>query len=305
MTRTALGIIGLVALTAGACTDTVSGQAPVGGDEPSVAEQERYARRLHLDLTAAVPTDADQAAVIDRLATDGNSAATRMAIADELIDSDAFGEAFVSELENAVFAGGTLEDQYQFYCGVIRSNSAYPDCNACAPNADPCAACDCYMLTELLSERADLRTAAADIASGARTTGEIDRAYGGSQIFRFTTGNPATAVTVLFENFLGRPAEPEELLNGANMVQGALLGETFPAGLLFHRHGSNYADLVDIVFSDEAYREAVVTKVFERYLGRTPTPAELIHFTNEIDAAEPDARPIIRAVVSSREYFEQ
>jgi hypothetical protein len=78
-----------------------------------------------------------------------------------------------------------------------------------------------------------------------------------------------------------------------------------PAGLLFHRHGANYADLVDIIFASEVYREAAVDAVFLRYLGRGATPEELAFFAGDLDQVSPDVRPVMRAVLSSREYFTQ
>jgi hypothetical protein len=75
--------------------------------------------------------------------------------------------------------------------------------------------------------------------------------------------------------------------------------------VLFHRHGSSTADLVDILFESENYREAVVDRAFARYLGRAATPAEMAHFAAQLDDTDPDARGVIEAVVSSREYFAQ
>jgi hypothetical protein len=86
------------------------------------------------------------------------------------------------------------------------------------------------------------------------------------------------------------------------MIFGGLGGG--PAGLLFHRHGGTYADLVDIVFDDEIYREAIVAGVFDRYLARPPTSAERAHFVSVLDANDPDAREVIEAVLSSKEYFD-
>ena len=74
---------------------------------------------------------------------------------------------------------------------------------------------------------------------------------------------------------------------------------------MFHRHGSDYADLIDIVFDSEVYREAIVRRVFGRYLAREPSSVELAHFVSTLDAAKPDVRGVVRAVLSSREYFEQ
>jgi len=74
---------------------------------------------------------------------------------------------------------------------------------------------------------------------------------------------------------------------------------------MFHRHGAMYADLIDINFGDEVYREAMVRRVFERYLSREPSSEELAHFVSTLDAKAPDARVVVRAVLSSREYFDQ
>ena len=107
----------------------------------------------------------------------------------------------------------------------------------------------------------------------------------------------------LFDDFLARPAEPDEIENGRAMIIGAFF-PTSPAGLMFHRHGSNYDELIDIVFDSEIYREAMVAMVFDRYLARAPSPAERAHFVSVLDPAMPDARPVIEAVLTSREYFD-
>jgi len=74
---------------------------------------------------------------------------------------------------------------------------------------------------------------------------------------------------------------------------------------MFHKYGSSYTEMLDIIFESEVYREAVVRRVFDRYLARSPSSPELAHFVSTLDANEPDARGVVRAVVSSREYFDQ
>jgi hypothetical protein len=49
----------------------------------------------------------------------------------------------------------------------------------------------------------------------------------------------------------------------------------------------------------------MVQYAFGRYLGRAPSPVELAVFAGGLDAQNPDLRPLVRAVVSSREYFAQ
>ena len=88
------------------------------------------------------------------------------------------------------------------------------------------------------------------------------------------------------------------------IFQDGFLGNT-PIALMFHRHGANYADMIKIIFESEVYREAMVRRAFERYLARSPSSPELAHFTTTLSATDPDMRPVVRAVVSSREYFEQ
>jgi hypothetical protein len=282
-----------------ACDDRVDGLQPVGGATESSARKERFVRRLYLDLTARAPGDAQLADAVARLEA-GNTAAVRGELADELIASAEFAEAWVEELENRAFAGDLPENRYGLICGILRGDD--PACMGCPPSADPCADCGCEILQTLFDERASLDAAAADFEGGA-TTSEIERRYGHSYIFQ-ALGAPETTVTTIFTTFLGRVPGPDELRNGRGMIFGAILPGS-PAGLLFHRHGRDVYDLVEIVFDSEPYREAVVDAVFLRYLGRSPTAVELAHFAGALDEASPDARPIIRAVVSSREYFQQ
>lgn len=286
------------------CSERVEGVTPVGDDTPSEIEMERFARRLHLDLTGTVPADAYLTDAVARLGAAGNTATERGAMADELMATAEWAELQVSELENRAFAGETLDARYDFVCGIIRAGSAA--CGDCPVTGNElCSSCAaCPLLGELGTERDALAAAADDLASAAATLAEVERRYAESYGFgRLITG-PDQVTNDLFEVFLGRPAEAEELRNGRAMVIGSLVPPTM-AGLLFHRHGADYGDLVAILFESEIYREAAVARVFERYLGRLPSPAELSHFAGGLDPEAPDARPVVRAVVSSREYLEQ
>ncbi len=289
----------LSTLVVSGCSETVDGLTPVGGDEASEVEQRRFLRRLHLDLSGAVPSDTDVIANLDMLSSDGNSAQTRAALADGLLGQDGFPTQFVSEIENGVFGGERIEDRYGLLCGIIRNDNV--DCLSCT-SPDPCD-CTCPVLAEIYTDRQGLYDAVDDMMAGASTS-EIERRYAMSRAFRDLSA-PQTVAAELFEQFVGRVAEPDEVANSVSLIFGSLLGPTNPAGLLFHRHGNNYNDLIDIIFESEVYREAIVKRVFERYLGRLPNSDELSHFTPQVDETNPDLRPIIRAVTSSREYFEQ
>jgi hypothetical protein len=285
-----------------ACSDKVESATPVGGQQASLAEQQRFVRRLYLDLTGKPPGEAAMAAAIDQLAA-GNTAATRAALARELLESADFATIFVGELETSVFGGEPIDSRYGLVCGVTRDNE--PPCNTCAPAApgDPCGDCACPVLIQLAAEQESLHAAAADLDG--LSTGAIERRFGDAQVLRRSFGDGGAYTDALFLAFLGRNADPDEQRNGRSLFFGALFDPGRPAGVLFHRHGSNSADLVAILFESENYREAVVDRAFSRYLGRAATPAELAHFSARVDAADPDARPIIEAVVSSREYFAQ
>ena len=89
--------------------------------------------------------------------------------------------------------------------------------------------------------------------------------------------------------------------NARALIFGSIVEGT-PAGLLFHRHGATYEDLIDIIFTSEPYRDAVVGGAFQRFLGRPARPAELIVFTPTAASAG-DVRPVVQAIVSSGEYF--
>jgi hypothetical protein len=298
LVRVLLAAIPIVA----ACDDTVGGLAPVGGDQPSQAELERFTRRLHLDLTGDTPSDAFVADATARLTEAGNTAAARRELAAELVAGDGFAALYVAELENRTFGGETADARYDLLCGIVRGDD--PACQACgAPTSgDPCGDCDCAFLTEMRAERAALFTAADDLAAGDPTSA-IERRFAETTPLR-ALSSPEGAADALFDAFLGHTPQDEEQRNAAAMISGALLPGS-PAGLLFHRHGADFADLLDIVFESEVYREAIVAATFERYLGRRPTAPELGHFAASLDADAPDARPVVLAVVSSREYFEQ
>ncbi len=280
-----------------ACDDTIGGHTPVGGDEASDAALERFVRRAYLDLSGLPPADADLAADAATLRTAGTTPAARRALVGKLMQQAAWANVWVEELDNRVLGGETLTSRYQFLCSIIRSQTT--GCQSCVA-ADPCD-CACPELTVLESERDALATAASDLRGG-MSTSAVERRYAMATGYFALAGAPESRARALFVDFLGRPTEGEETENARAMIVGGL--GTSPAGLLFHRHGASYADLIDIVFDDEIYREAVVASVFDRYLARQPSSAERAHFVNALAATNPDARPVIEAVLSSKEYFE-
>ncbi|HVV88727.1 MAG TPA: DUF1549 domain-containing protein [Kofleriaceae bacterium] len=292
------GLAAALALSLGvlACDDTVSGAKPIGGDVPTDASLQRFVRRSTLDLTGTPPSDADLAARADELRAAGNTALARRAQVDALMSSDAFATLWTEELENRVLGGNTLEYQYTFLCSILRQQDQA--CRSCT-DADPCT-CTCPAIAPLAPERAQLRMTAHDFAAHTASS-VLERRYASAEAYTAFLGDAETITTRLFEDFLGRPAEAEELEAGRAMIIGGFGG---PAGLLFHRHGATYADLVDIALGSDVYREAIVTRVFNRYLGRTPTSAELSYFAGQLDATAPDVRPVIAAVLTSKEYFE-
>jgi hypothetical protein len=283
-----------------ACDGTIPAGKPVGTTIDTEAEIQRFLRRAHLDLTGAVPAEAELAAGTTRLRDAGDTAAARAELAGELIDGEAFSRIWIEELENTIFGGNALEPQYALVCGIIRGS--VPSCVASCTATDACA-CPCAGLPALAAERAGLRAAGGDLHGGVKTS-SIERRYAKATGYFVLAGAPEARVTALFDDFLARAAEPDEIENGRGMIIGALLPGA-PAGLMFHRYGSSYDDLLDIVFDSEVYREAIVRRVFQRYLARAPGAGELAHFVTTFDANDPDARGLVRAVVSSREYFEQ
>jgi hypothetical protein len=282
-----------------ACENTVDDQKPVGGHTDSEAEVERYVRRAYLDLSGRPPSDADLSATTVRLREQTNTAAARGGFVDELIAADAYATVWIEELENSIFGGNKLADQYAFVCAIIRGGDRA--CDACT-QMDSCK-CACSILPMLDTERTDLMKTTADFKANLATS-EIERRYAMATGYFVLAGGPEGRVSALFDDFLSRPAEPDEIENGRSMIFGAIFPGS-PAGLMFHRHGSNYADLIDIIFDSEVYRESVVRRVFGRYLAREPSSIELAHFVTTLDATKPDMRSLVRAVLSSREYFDQ
>jgi hypothetical protein len=284
-----------------ACNDHIAGQQPVGGDTDSDAQIQRFLRRATLDLSGHPPDDATLAADTATLHSAGDTAVARGAIVDRMMSADDFGKTVVGELQNTIFGGQSVESQYQLVCGLIVGGT--PDCMSCAGMGDPCA-CTCPELAGYAAERASLEASATDLVAGTSTSA-IEKRHASAKGYSALAGLPETLVKNLFTDFLARTAEQDEVDNGRAMIIGPILGAGSKTGLLFQQLGSDYNDLISIIFGSEVYREAVVVRVFERYLARDPSPAELTHFVSTLDANVPDARPVIRAVVSSREYFAQ
>jgi hypothetical protein len=282
------------------CSETETGLVPVGEVAESPVRLARFVRRLHLDLAGVEPSPDALAQAVAVLA-ERNDAKARGALAAELVARPSFAALFVAELENRVFAGQTTDAMYAFYCPILQS--ADPACAACAPTVD-CGGCDCPLLASYGGELAGLHAAAADLAEGRATTSDVERRFVASLMFRIDAGSPESIADKVFQEALGRPAEADERHNGAFLATGTLIPGS-PAGLLFQRTGETYADLVDIVFESEVYRDAAVTAVFRRYLGRDATGTERNVLSRTLEPTAPDVRGIVTAVVSSKEYFAQ
>jgi hypothetical protein len=293
-----------VALLIAGCSDKVSHVQPVGGAAGSALHEERYLRRLFLDLTGAGPTD-DQLAAAKKTLSDGaDSAAARGAVVDTVLALPGFATNWVAELTNRVLAGQQLTDSYSLICASYRNFIVA--CQTCPMPSDPqaslCSSCDCAEVKQLWQEEQDLESAPQKLALGL-TTSEIERLYGGSYLMQYSFADGNALADAMFQSFLAKKTSDDERRN-ASMISQAQPGSG-NHGVLFHRYGGSFGDLVDIVFSSERYREGTVESVFTRYLGRAPTPVERAHFVAGLDASKPDVRPVIKAVVSSTEYFAQ
>lgn len=282
-------------LVASGCDDTVTGARPIGGDPPTEASLQRFVRRSTLDLTGTPPPDAELSARASELAAAGNTVAAREAQVRALLATEAFAALWTEELENRVLGGDTIEGRFDQFCSIVRNNDVA--CQSCT-TADRCG-CACPAVMRLAAERTRLRATAAELHAGT-ASGALERRYANAEAYRAFLGDVEGITTRVFADFLGRPAELEEREAGRGMI----LGFGGPSGLLFHRHGANFDELVDIVLDSEAYREAVVSRVFARYLGRLPRPVELAHFVSVLSAESPDVRPVITAVMTSKEYFD-
>jgi hypothetical protein len=292
--------VGCLAGALGACEETVGGNQPVGGDVDTDAEIQRFLRRAYLDLTGSGPSDADLTASTTRLREAGNTPAARGELVAELVAKPAFTKVWVEELENGIFGGLDLDQHYKFVCSLVRAD---PACSSCT-QTDSCL-CTCPSIATLKTQRDLLMMSASDLMAGTSTS-EVESRYALQSGYYALAGTPEGRVRALFDDFLSRAPEPDEIENGRSMVifQDGFLNNSAVA-FMFHRHGGSYADMITIIFESEVYREAMVRRAFERYLARTPTPVELAHFTATLDAMEPDMRLLVRAVVSSREYFSQ
>jgi hypothetical protein len=286
-------------LAVGGCNDTIGGQKPVGKVVDTDAQLQRYLRHVYLDLSGHGPSDSELGDATARLHDAGNTAAARGELVDGLIARDTFAKLWFDELENAIFGGNSVDQQYTLVCGLVRGTT--PACMGCT-EPDACT-CPCPQLQTLGTERTKLRASASDFRGGTRSA-VIEQRYAMATGYFALASSAEARVKALFDDFLSRTAEADEVENGRAMIFGSVIPGA-PAGLVFHHLGATYADLVDIVFHSEVYREAIVRRVFERYLARSPTGAELAHFVSTLDATDPDARGLVRAVVSSREYFAQ
>lgn len=294
--------IPLAFLLTTSCGETDRGNLPVGTIEESPLAQERFLKRLGMDLTGRKPDTPTLREQRARLETEGNTAAVRGSIATELMSTREFGETFVAEIEPRAFSGLRADTLYPLLCAAFAEG--VPACQACVEVEgfydDPCA-CECSEVVALRSEWDSILTAPDDLASAQVSTSAVARRFAQGDGLVQGAGTAEGIASALFDAFLGRAPEAEEIRN----VRALTVGVDGVKGVLFGEVGGDYADLVDILFRSPVYREASVGQVFNRYLGREATPAELGHFTSQLDPEDPDVRQVIVSVVSSQEYFDQ
>ncbi|HEY0990068.1 MAG TPA: hypothetical protein VGD80_23525, partial [Kofleriaceae bacterium] len=205
--RAALGVCLVVALGAAACGDTVGGNKPAGKAVDRDAQIQRFVRRAYLDLSGHVPSDGEMTGATARLRDAGNTATARGALVDDLIAADGFATAWFEELENGIFGGNSLEQQYKLACGLVRAIG----CKSCT-EVDACD-CACDPIKTLAAERTQLRNSAVDLRGGTKTS-TIERRYAMATGYFLVAGSPENRVTGLFDDFLSRAAEPDEIENG-------------------------------------------------------------------------------------------
>ncbi len=293
----------LIALPLVASCARQSGLDPVGAAGGGPLREERFLRRLYLDLTGVGPTQAELDGGKQLLAQANDAASARAQLATQVIAAPGFATTFVAELENRLLAGEQLSARYDLLCANYRN--FVPRCQKCpmpAAGMDLCASCDCDEVKQLHDEEQALAHAPDDLQAG-MSTGEVERRFGGSYLMQGSFADPEALADAMFASFVGKKASADEKRNAA-MMSFAQPGSG-NHGLLFHRLGGSFADLVDILFTSEAYREAAVDAVFVRYLGRSASPVERAHFVSLLDESKPDVRPVVQAVVSSKEYFAQ
>ena len=105
-----------ILLCLAACDETVPAGKPVGTTVATEAQIQRYMRRAYLDLSGAVPTADELTSQTARLRDEGTTPTARGALVDELLAGEKFSKVWVEELENGIFGGNTLEQQYAFLC---------------------------------------------------------------------------------------------------------------------------------------------------------------------------------------------
>jgi len=290
-------------LALGGCVESgQEGLLPVGGGQATDAERARFVRQLHLDVVGEAPDEAILADGVAALADAGDAVAVRQELVAALWAREDAAVHWTESLESRLFPGVRPAEVYAMQCGNARFGD--PACReACGdtpPGGDPCACDGCEPLRLLQADRAALAETPARLADG-EPTATLERRYAESMLYLVGRVSPEAVVTSLFEDFLARPPEPEELEQATRIGVGGI-GEV--SGVLFQRHGGSYQDLVAIVFESEPYAEAVVRRVFRRYLGREPTGQELVFFTAELPRGPAvDAQGLIRDVLASQEYF--
>jgi hypothetical protein len=298
--RPAALLLAAVSIFGSACDRTDEGHLPVGEAQVSVLEEDRFLKRLSMDLVGARPDEVELADLRAELDDGGNTPEVRAAIAQRFIARPEFAESYVAEVQSAAFAGERIEVVYDLVClNFLAFDSA---CFSCVPAEDDLCSCACPSIAALAAEREMLLSSADDLMAGT-STAQIDRRHVASDVFQLNAGPSDVIADLLFQGFLGRPPEAEELRN----VRAFSLGSTIAGmkAILFLELGENYADMVSIVFGSEVYREAAVDAVFSRYLGRHASPVELVHFVGTLDKNNVDVRNVISVVVSSEEYFSQ
>jgi len=87
-----------------ACDSTESGVIPVGGEQISPTEVERFVRRAHLDMLGTAASDEFVTTKAGELVTAGNTAPARAEFVGDMVTEPAWANATLDEKEKRAFA---------------------------------------------------------------------------------------------------------------------------------------------------------------------------------------------------------
>ncbi len=241
---------------------TIGGNRPPDYSGVADAQVDAYINRLYIDLLGQEADSRTVASGREKLRFGGLSMASRAQFAAEILETRAADDRIFAHWSARMLNGSDSAEIQTFinlwiYTLEIEKKKPSPD------------AFYIQVLEQLLARDLALQNSRADFHAGIITIQGMFRRMLDNYIYDEINMGSENFVKASFENLYHRQPTASELAAGVKMADGQ------PA-ILLQADGASKPELMDIFVSNPECNEGIAVELYNAYLLRKPTPAEIV-----------------------------